>query len=58
MQCRVRHHGDTARIEVPEDDIEKLLALDVRKQVAQAVMSAGYRFVALDLLGYRMGNLN
>ena len=56
--CRVRHHGDTARIEVPEDDIEKMLAPDVRQQVAQTVKAAGYRFAALDLLGYRMGNLN
>ena len=57
-RCRVRHHGEVARIEVPEDDVEKLLAPDVREQVAQAVKSAGYRFAALDLLGYRMGNLN
>ena len=56
--CRVRHHGDTARIEVPEDDIEKMLAPDVRQQIAQTVKAAGYRFAALDLLGYRMGNLN
>ena len=56
--CRVRHHGDTARIEVPEDDIKKLLEPCLRKQAAQAVQAAGYRFAALDLLGYRMGNLN
>jgi len=56
--CRVRHHGEVARVEVPEDDIGKLLEPGVRKQVAQAVKAAGYRFAALDLLGYRTGNLN
>ena len=56
--CRVRHHGDTARIEVPEDDIARMLDPSVRRRAAQAVGGTGYRFVALDLLGYRMGNLN
>ena len=56
--CRVRHHGDTARIEVPEADIGRLLDPSLRQQAAQAVKAAGYRFAALDLLGYRMGNMN
>ena len=56
--CRVRHHGDVARVEVPEDDIGKLLEPRLRQQVAEAVAAAGYRFAALDLLGYRMGNMN
>jgi uncharacterized protein len=56
--CRVRHHSDTARIELPEADMGRLLEPCVRGQVAQAVKAAGYRFAALDLLGYRMGNLN
>ena len=56
--CRVRHHGEVARVEVPEGDIARLLEPRLRQQVAQAVMAAGYRFAALDLLGYRMGNLN
>ena len=56
--CRVRHHGEVARVEVPEGDIARLLEPRLRQQVAQSVKAAGYRFAALDLLGYRMGSLN
>lgn len=54
--CRVRHHGEVARIEVPACNIEEA----VRKRVAvtQAIKAAGYRFVALDLDGYKMGSMN
>ncbi|MCL1921117.1 MAG: ATP-dependent sacrificial sulfur transferase LarE [Kiritimatiellaeota bacterium] len=57
-QCRVRHHGDVARVEVAEEDMGRLLEAEARRQVAQAVKAAGFRFAALDLLGYRMGSLN
>lgn len=53
---RVRHYGDTARIEVPVEDIA--LVVDRRHEVVQAVRSAGYRYVTLDLEGLRSGNLN
>ena len=53
---RVRHYGDTARIEVPVDDIDALL--HVREAVVAAVRGAGYRYVTLDLEGLRSGNLN
>ncbi|MFZ9629698.1 MAG: ATP-dependent sacrificial sulfur transferase LarE [Ilumatobacteraceae bacterium] len=55
-QLRVRHYGDTARLEVPLDDLETVLAL--REQVVHAVSSQGYRYVTLDLEGFRSGNLN
>ena len=57
-QCRVRHHGDVARIEVPEDELARLMDVAVRRAVAGAVKEAGYRYVALDLQGYRMGSMN
>ncbi len=53
---RVRHYGDTARIEVPVDDLSRLVA--VRDEVVAAVRGAGYRYVTLDLEGLRSGNLN
>ena len=56
--CRVRHHGDVARVEVPEEEIEKLASRDVRERVVAGVREAGYRYVALDLGGYVSGNLN
>ncbi|MGH7709528.1 MAG: ATP-dependent sacrificial sulfur transferase LarE [Vulcanimicrobiaceae bacterium] len=56
--CRVRHHGEVARIEVPPDQIAGLLDATVRDRVVAGVQAAGYRFVALDLGGYVSGNLN
>jgi len=53
---RVRHYGDTARLEVPLDDLP--VVLERRVDVVAAVHRAGYRYVTLDLEGLRSGNLN
>ena len=50
---RVRHHGETARVEVGADEVARLLAM--RHAATQAVASAGYRDVVLDERGYRTG---
>ena len=55
-QCRVRHYDDTARIEVELDALPQLLAR--REEVVAAARAAGYRYVTLDLEGFRSGNLN
>ena len=55
-QLRVRHYGDTARIEVPGADLADVVAQ--RDAVSAAVHAAGYRYVTLDLDGFRSGNLN
>ena len=55
-QLRVRHHGEVARLEVPEAELASVLAR--RTDVVQAVQAAGYRYVALDLEGFRSGSLN
>jgi uncharacterized protein len=55
-QLRVRHYGDTARIEVPAEDLASVVA--GRADVVRAVHRAGYRYVTLDLDGFRSGNLN
>ena len=55
-ELRVRHYGDTARIELPLDDLDRVLA--ARVDVVDAVRSAGYAYVTLDLEGLRSGNLN
>ena len=55
-QLRVRHYGDTARIEVPAEDLAAVVAR--REEVSRAVHGAGYRYVTLDLDGFRSGNLN
>ena len=53
---RVRHYGDTARIEVPIGELAAVL--ERREAVVAAVQAAGYRYVTLDLEGLRSGNLN
>lgn len=55
-QVRVRHYGDTARLEFPLDELSAVL--DRRDAVVQAVRGQGYRYVTLDLEGFRSGNLN
>jgi uncharacterized protein len=55
-QVRVRHYGDTARIEVDTADLATVLAQ--REAVVTGVRAAGYRYVTLDLEGFRSGNLN
>jgi pyridinium-3,5-biscarboxylic acid mononucleotide sulfurtransferase len=55
-QVRVRHYGDTARIEVELADLDRVLAQ--REAVVAAVREAGYHYVTLDLEGFRSGNLN
>lgn len=53
---RVRHYGELARLEVPLADLERVVAQ--REAVVDAVRTAGYRYVTLDLEGLRSGNLN
>ena len=55
-QLRVRHYGDTARVEI--DLAELPSVVERRDDVVAAVKSAGYQYVTLDLEGFRSGNLN
>jgi len=55
---RVRYHGDTARIELGQGEISLLFDEGMRRKVAQAFKSAGFKFVAVDLEGYRTGSMN
>jgi uncharacterized protein len=55
-ELRVRHYGDTARIELGTDELADALAL--RTELVDAVKACGYRYVTLDLEGFRSGNLN
>ncbi|HVA36717.1 MAG TPA: ATP-dependent sacrificial sulfur transferase LarE [Candidatus Dormibacteraeota bacterium] len=57
-QVRVRHHGEVARIEVPAEELARVLEPGVRERITAACRRAGYRFAALDLLGYRSGSMN
>ena len=55
-QIRVRHHGDLARIEVTENELEK--AMDHRLYINKALSKLGYRYITLDMIGFRSGSLN
>jgi len=57
-QVRVRHHGDTARIEVTREDFSRLLSGDIAAAIVQALKELGYTYVCLDLAGYRTGSMN
>lgn len=56
QQFRVRHHNEIARIELPPQDFAQ--ALVHHMAIVSGVQAAGYRFVTLDLAGFRSGSLN
>lgn len=56
--CRVRHHGEIARIEVPPDEIVAAADPERRARIVEGVRAAGYRYVTLDLGGYVSGGFN
>jgi len=55
---RVRHHDDLARIEIARAEMPRALDPDVSAAIVRALKEAGYRYVSLDLQGYRTGSLN
>jgi uncharacterized protein len=55
---RVRYHGETARIEVAPEEIERFLDEGLRLKVVEEFKAAGFTYVALDLEGYRTGSMN
>lgn len=55
-ELRVRHHGDVARLEVPEEDLPR--ALHLREEITTALRAVGYVYVTLDLGGLRSGSMN
>jgi uncharacterized protein len=57
-QCRVREHGDLARVEVPAEDVARLSAPPLREECAAALRGLGYVFVSVDLEGFESGRLN
>ena len=58
VEFRVRHHDTVARIEVDPKDIAKVTAEPIRSRIVEKLKSLGFKFVALDLQGFRSGSLN
>ena len=57
-QVRVRIHNDLARIELEPKEFEKFMVEDIRKAVYHEFKKYGFSYIALDILGYRMGSMN
>jgi len=57
-QVRVRHHGDIARIEVADTEMPRALDAVMAQRILAALKALGFKYVALDLEGYRTGSLN
>ncbi|MBW2494110.1 MAG: TIGR00268 family protein, partial [Deltaproteobacteria bacterium] len=57
-QVRLRHHGPMARIEIATDELARALAPEMARAILSAIKPLGFRWVSLDLEGYRTGSLN
>lgn len=57
-QCRVRHHGSVARIEVESNCIDRFFEKEMRKSVVERFRAIGFDHIALDLEGYITGSMN
>ncbi len=55
---RVRFHSDIARIEISENDFEKIIKKNTREKIYEKLKEFGFNYVSLDLKGYRTGSLN
>ncbi len=57
-QFRVRHHGDIVRIEIAREEIARALSLEMAGQFTSIFKKLGFKFVTLDLEGFRSGSMN
>jgi uncharacterized protein len=58
VEFRVRHHGDIARIEINPNEFAKLASDAARRQITDELKKLGFRYITLDLQGFRSGSLN
>jgi len=57
-QFRVRHHGDIVRIEVAREELERALNPVMAAQFTTIFKALGFKFVTLDMEGFRSGSMN
>jgi len=57
-QVRLRHHGELARVEIDPSELARALDPAQARAIVAAIKPLGFRFVSLDLEGYRTGSLN
>jgi uncharacterized protein len=58
VEFRVRHHNKIARIEVHPEDFDKITAEPNRSRIIKKLKSLGFRYITIDLQGFRSGSLN
>ena len=58
VEFRLRHHDQLARIELNPDDFEKVMTEPARSKIIRKIKALGFKFVTLDLQGFRSGSLN
>ena len=58
VEFRVRDHGDVARIEAAKTDLPRLVDPDLSERIYTELKKLGYKYIAVDLLGFRSGSLN
>jgi uncharacterized protein len=56
--CRVRYHGDVARIELAAADLRKVMSAPMRAKILEGLRAIGFKYIAVDLEGYVAGSLN
>jgi uncharacterized protein len=57
-QFRVRHHGDIVRIEIAREELERALTPEMAAEFTRIFKALGFKFVTLDLEGFRSGSMN
>ncbi len=57
-QFRVRFHGEVVRIEIAREELERALALEMARRFTEIFKALGFKYVTLDLEGYRQGSMN
>jgi len=57
-QVRVRHYGSLARIEILKEEMSRLMNGSLREEVVSHLKGVGYRYITLDLQGFRSGSMN
>jgi pyridinium-3,5-biscarboxylic acid mononucleotide sulfurtransferase len=57
-QCRVRHHGEIARIEIAQDELSRALTPEMFREFTRVFKALGFTFVTVDTEGFRSGSMN
>jgi uncharacterized protein len=57
-QCRVRHHGEIARIEIAQDELARALTPAMFAEFTRTFKTLGFTFVTIDTEGFRSGSMN